>query len=95
MSRIRAPGRSRSWVPWLVRTAPIGRAHGITGSLAAHRGDAATPGAVSRGGTDQAARGHTRGGDPMRDYLLVIDLAARAGKGDKRAWDAWLSGTPR
>jgi RNA polymerase sigma factor (sigma-70 family) len=24
----------------------------------------------------------------MRDYLLVIDLAARAGKGDKRAWDA-------
>lgn len=24
----------------------------------------------------------------MRDYLLVIDLVARAGKGDKRAWDA-------
>lgn len=24
----------------------------------------------------------------MRDYLLVTDLAARAGKGDKRAWDA-------
>ena len=23
----------------------------------------------------------------MRDYLLVIDLVARAGKGDKRAWD--------
>ena len=24
----------------------------------------------------------------MRDYLLVTDLVARAGKGDKRAWDA-------
>jgi hypothetical protein len=36
----------------------------------------------------KAARGHTRGGDPMRDYLLVTDLAARTGKGDKRARDA-------
>ena len=86
MSRIRAG--AAAGCPGLVRTAPIGRAHGITGSLATHRGDAASPDAVSRGGTDQGVRGHTRGGDPMRDYLLVIDLVARAGKGDKRAWDA-------
>jgi hypothetical protein len=51
MSRIRAG--AAAGCPGLVRTAPIGRAHGITGSLATHRGDAASPDAVSRGGTDQ------------------------------------------
>ena len=86
MSRIRAGAAARC--PGLVRTAPIGRAHSITDSLATHRGSAASPDAVSRGGTDQGGPRHTRGGDPMRDYLLVTDLVARAGKGDKRAWDA-------
>ena len=86
MSRIRAG--AAAGCPGLVRTAPIGRAHGITGSLATHRGDAASPDAVSRGGTDQGGpRAYPRR-DPMCDYLPVIDLVARAGKGDKRAWDA-------
>ena len=52
MSRIRAPGRSRSRVPWPRPDSADGRAHGITGSLGTHRGDAASPDAVSRGGTD-------------------------------------------
>ena len=31
----------------------------------------------------------------MRDDPVVIDLVTRAGNGDKQAWDALSSATPR
>ena len=31
----------------------------------------------------------------MRDYLLATDLVARAGNGEKQAWDALVERSPR